>query len=282
MEREKNPFLTIVHELPGRLRMKISSSLEDPKQLEKSVKGHAGILSVAYTPVTRAILVRFDPGEVSREEIIIRVGLSVALAFGSQPIHILTESQTHEVSDSAVYSGFLLAIAIANRFVNRQYRSGSWLEWTVGLGTAWSVLDHGVSEVKERGNFDPEVLSVVYLLTSLLRGNFLPAAIFTWLTTFGRHLIHAPATGVELRPMEFADENAENPYYEVVINPVRPESEKRVLLRLVPSVIKYAMTGKTEAGQGSLIEEIRKVSQIHGEVLEGLGGLRSGIPLRIR
>ena len=30
------------------------------------------------------------------------------------------------------------------------------------------------------------------------------------------------------------------------------------------------------------IEEIRKVSQIHGEVLEGLGGLRSGIPLRIR
>jgi hypothetical protein len=282
MESEKTPFLTIVHELPGRLRMKVSSALEDPKHLEKSVKGHAGILSVAYTPVTRAILVRFDPEQVSREEIIIRVGLSVALAFGSHPIHILTEPQTREVSDSAFYSGFLLAIALANRFVNRQYKSGSWLEWTVGLGTAWSVLDHGVAEVKDRGNFDPEVLSVVYLLTSLLRGNFLPAAIFTWLTTFGRHLIHAPVTGVELRPMEFADQSAENPYYEVVINPVRLESEKRVLLHLIPTVIKYAMTGKSEAGHGSLIEEIRKVSQIHGEVLEGLGGLRSGIPLKIR
>lgn len=278
----KKPVLTIVHELPGRLRMRISDSLEDPKRLESSVKGHSGIFGVEYTPVTHSILVRFDPREVTREEIIIRVGLSLALAFGSIPIQILTEPQKHEMADSAFYSGFLLTVALINRVVNRSYTSGSWLEWTVGLGTAWSVLDHGMAEVKERGNFDPEVLSVVYLVTALLRGNFLPAAIFTWLTTFGRHLLHVSATGVELHPMEFADEHAENPFYEVVINPVSATSDKHMVLRLLPAVVKYATTGRGEGGQGNLIDEIRKVSELHGEVLEGLGGLRSGIPLKIR
>ena len=275
------PVLTIVHELPGRLRMKVLYPLEDPKRLETSVKGHVGILYVEYTPITRSILVRFDVREVTREEIIIRVGLSLALAYGS-PVQIFTEPEHHEMSDSAFYSAMLLVVALTNRVVSRAYKSGSWLEWTVGLGTAWSVLEHGVSEVKERGNFDPEVLSVVYLITALLKGNFLPAAIFTWLTTFGRHLIHGTTTGIEIRPMEFADEHAENPYYEVVITPVNPASEKRMLLNLLPSIVKYAATGRSEGGHGNLIDEIRNVSKLHGEVIEGLGGLRTGIPLKIR
>ncbi len=276
------PVLTIVHELPGRLRLRVSRPLDAPKRFEASVKGHDGILCVAYTPVTRSILVRFDCQKVTKEEMIIRVGLSLALAFGSMPIRIFAEPDRHELSDSAFYSGFLLVIALVNRVVNRQYKSGSWLEWIVGIGTAWSVLEHGVSEVKERGNFDPEVLSAVYLVTSLIKGNFLPAAIFTWLTTFGRHLVHMPAAGIELRPLEFADEKAENPYYEVVISPISPVSEKRMLLSLLPSLVKYAATGKGEGGRGNLLEDIRNVSELHGEMLEGLDGLRGGIPLKIR
>ena len=110
----------------------------------------------------------------------------------------------------------------------------------------------------------------------------MPAAIFTWFTTFGRHLLHVPSTGVELRPVEFIDEKAEKPSYEVSISPISPTSEKRMFLRLLPAVIKYATTGKSETVRGSLVDEIRKVSEIHGEVLEGLGGFRSGIPLKIQ
>ncbi|MBD3307929.1 hypothetical protein GF339_15970 [candidate division KSB3 bacterium] len=279
---QQKPVLTIVHELPGRLRMRVSEPLHDPQRLEQSVKGHSGILSVDYTAVTHSILVRFDPQEVTREEIVIRVGFSLVLALEAERIQILIGQQTREMSDSAFYSGVLLAIAVGNRFLNPYYRSGSWFEWVVTLGTAWSVLDHGMLEVRQRGNFDPEVLSVVYLVTALLRKNFLPAAIFTWLTTFGRHLLHVPATGIELQPMEFADETAENPFYEVVIHPISPMSDKQMWLSLLPSVVKYATTGRADEGPGSFIDEIRKVSQLHGEVLEGLGGLRSGIPLKIR
>ena len=275
-------MITIVHELSGRLRIKMSHPLKDSKHLEYTVKGHPGIFSVGYTPVTRSVLIQFNPQQVTREEIILRVGLSYSLEYDSTPVQVFSEQNTEEMSDSAFYSGFLLAVAFINRLVNRNYKSGSWLEWTMGLGTTWSVLEHGASEVKNRGNFDPEVLSVVYLLTALLRGNFLPAAIFTWLTTFGRHLIHKPAIGIELCPMEFTDKDAEIPSYEMAIHPVSKGSEKQMWLNLLPSIVKYAATGRGEGGQSNLIDEIQRVAKFHGEVIEGLGGFRTGIPVKIR
>ena len=151
-----------------------------------------------------------------------------------------------------------------------------------------AVVDHGWKEVRQRGNFDPEVLTVVYLVTSMLRGNSLPATLFTWATAFGRHLLKRPGVSMELRPMAVSQgaggPAAANgtPRYEVVVSPKPITPDHAKLLDLVPTALKYAM-GQGPGGQGGhLIDELRTVSKLHGEVLEGLGEFREGIPVRFK
>ena len=273
------PAVTIVHELPGRLRLRLSHPPRELDRMEASVGTHAGIRSVAYSPVTRSVLVQFDPQEVTREEIVVRVGLSLALDYGPAPVRILAQPEVREMSDSAFYSGLLLGTALVARLLPGEEKTRLLLDWGASLGTIGAVLQHGLIEVNRRGNFDPEVLSAVYLITALIRGNFLPAALFTWATTFGRHLLQGPAPGVELRPVQAARPDTEAPFYEVVVAPDHPEPDRMNLFRLLPTTLMRALGG---TGPGNLIEEIRQVAQLHGEVLEGLGELRRGIPLRIR
>ena len=278
----ERPVVTIVHELPGRVRMRLSCSPKEFRRMQASVKEHAGILSVEYSPVTRSVLVRFNPKEVTREEIVIRLGLVLSLDYGAVPVQVLSRPEVQEMSASTFYSGLLLVMALGGRLVRRETKSRMILDWLAGLGTTWAILDHGWTEVQRRGNFDPEGLSGVYLLTALVRGNFLPAALFTWFTTFGRHLVQLPSMGVELQPIEVANKkDDEHPYYEVVVSPVRAGSDRTKLFTLLPAMVKYVSTGGGGAARGNLMDEIRKVSQLHGKVLEGLGELRRGIPLRM-
>jgi hypothetical protein len=276
------PVVTIVHSLAGRVRFRLSHPVADAEALEDAVRQHAGIESVRYTPATRSLLVHHEPGQVAREEIAVRVGLALSLAHGTVPVRLLTEPEAHETSDLAFYSGFTLVAAMATRVLRIEAAAVRRLDWAAGLATAGAVLEHGWRELRRRGNFDPEVLSLVYLLTRLVRGNLLPAAIFTWATTFGRHLVRRPSSGVELRPVQTSSPGDGPPHYEVVVGPDASGSDKMDLFRLLPAVAKYALTGRAGQGGPRLLEEIRSVSRLHGEVLEGLGSLRRGIPLRIR
>ena len=52
-----------------------------------------------------------------------------------------------------------------------------------------AVVEHGYQELHVRGSFDPEVMSVFYLLNSLGKPNGLQASMLAWIVTFGRHLI---------------------------------------------------------------------------------------------
>jgi hypothetical protein len=146
------------------------------------------------------------------------------------------------------------------------------------------VASHGWNEIKRDGFFDPEVFSVVYLLIAMARsgGAALPAAVFTWLTTFARHLVQAPAAGVELKPTQLTngEGSEESLPSEVVISPVWPATGGTMALTLLSSALRYALTGGS--GTGALLQEINTVAKHHGEVLEGLGDLRQGIPVKVQ
>ena len=92
-------------------------------------------------------------------------------------------------------------------------------DWLAGLGTAWAVVDHAWTELRERRTFDPEVLSLAYLITGFVRGNFLTASVVTWLASFGRHLVATPPAGVQVRPMEVRGRTGGRSHYEVLIGP---------------------------------------------------------------
>jgi hypothetical protein len=151
-----------------------------------------------------------------------------------------------------------------------------------GLGTGWSIVDHGWREFRERGYFDPEVLAVAYLAAALVRGNILTASIVAWLTTFGRHLIEVPPTGAEVRPLQVDGTRGKSPRYELIVSPDTDAPERVRIVQALQGALKYAMTGGGAHGYRSLLEELRDVSRVHGEVLEGYGRQRDGIPIRFR
>jgi len=278
----QKPEVTILHEIPGRVRFGLSLPAKDVLRLEESISGHEGIESVSYTRVTSTVLVRFDPDLVKTEEIAIRLALSLSRDYGAVPVRLLSQPDVSEISQFGLYSGILLTAAFGVRLLNGQASRAVLWERAAGVGTALAVVEHGWSDIRRRGNLHPEVLSVVYLLVALLRGNSLAAAFFTWMTAFGRHLVGPQPSGVELRPIEMAGEESEAPEYEIAISPGHTTADRTKLLTLLPTVVMNALSGAPQFGRGNLFEDIRNVSNLHGEVLEGLGEFRHGIPVRFR
>jgi hypothetical protein len=278
---EEIPVVTVIHKLPGRIRLHLSVEPKDHQLMIASVKDHEGFESMTYTPVTRSVLINFDPKRVKREEILIRVALYMSLDQESHCAHIFSQLAKQEMSDSVFYSGISLLIALLLRLVRGPGTKVSWTEWIAGGSTAMAVLEHGWSEIKREGNFDPEVLSVVYLLIAILRKNFLPAAIFTWVSTFGRHLVDIPSKGVELRPVKKSGQHDEA-RYEVEVSTIKNADDKMIIFSAIPSILKYAFTGDSMMTGRNLLQKIQEVSELHGEVLDGIESFQDGIQLKFK
>lgn len=278
------PTVYVVHELPGRVRYRLSTPARDWADLAAQVLGHEGLEEVQTTPVSRSVLVRFDPDVVAREEIGFRLALAYSLDQGGGPVRLFTRKSAGEMTDSAFYSGVLLLVSLAARLSRQTSPTSQLLDTLAGVGTAGAVIAHGWQEAKRDGAVDPEVFSVVYLLIAMLRsgGAAVPAAAFTWLTTFARHLIQAPTAGVEIKPASICTENNSGLPSEVVVSPVVPASGATLALRLISSGLRYAVTGGAAGGTGALVQELTELTKHHGEVLEGLGDLRQGIPVRVQ
>ncbi|MGO9306111.1 MAG: hypothetical protein ACLP3R_20835 [Candidatus Korobacteraceae bacterium] len=280
MNHDQQLAVTIEHELPGRLRIRLSHALRQPERIRRLVTEHAGIGEVQYTAVTRSVLVRYDPQHISTEEIVIRIATGLSLEHDNAAIRVLTRPPTRELTDSAFYSGVAVLAALALRLTGRSAAASAALDRIAGLTTAGAALHHGWVDYRLRGNFDPEVLSVTYLLTALLGGNALPATIFTWISTFGRHLVRLPTPGVEVRPAQIGRDSTS--HFEVVVAPDRTPPDKMTFFGMIPTMLFHAITGRTPGQHASLIEDIRRVAQMHDQVLEGASGFQRGIPLRIR
>lgn len=282
MKSSVKPVVTVVHSLPGRVRVRFSCPPVAPDQLIASVREHEGMGDITYTPSTRSLLVSFDPHSITQEEITLRVAFQLALDQGGQPVRLLAAPERAVLHDSAVLSAIGLATALGMRGLKPSRGGPSRLDWGAGIATAWSVVDHAWRELRERGYFDPEVLSLAYLATALVRGNLLSASVVTWLTTFGRHLIEVAPTGVEVRPMEVPTPGDNGPRYELIVGPDTDAPERLRIVAGLQGALKYVMTGGGTHGFRSLWEELHHVSRIHGEVLEGYGRMREGIPIRFR
>ena len=284
MMHSTKPVVTVVHTLPGRVRLRLSRPLADPEAALAFLREHAGMGAIHYTPRTGSLLVRFDPHTVTAEEITLRAAFRFALDQGGRPVRLLAAPEQAVLQNSAVLAGLALAAALVLRWLNPRGKDSAGARWLAGLATAWSVAEHGWREFRVRGYFDPEVLALAYLAASLVRGNVLRASAVTWLATFGRHLAETPATGAEVQALPIPGPPEEDPRYELVVGPDvdAPDRMRLGMVGMFNSALKYAMTGGGAHGLRSLWDELHDVSRMHGEVLEGYGRHREGIPIRFR
>jgi hypothetical protein len=281
--------VTVIHSLPGRVRTRLSVAPPDAPRMLAAVREHPGMESISFSPITRSILARFNPHEVSQEEIVLRIAFHLSLDCRLTPVRLLAEpDERPALGTSAAISAAALALSLAMHGLKTlngsplRFMGGSptrW-DWLAGLGTAWAVVDHAWKELRERGTFDPEVLSLAYLVTAFVRGNLLTASVVTWLASFGRHLVAAPAAGVQVRPVEVRGRGNGQSRYEVMIGPDVDAPERARILSALQGLLKYAITGGGAHPFRTLLEDLRDVSKVHGEVLEGFGRMPQGIPIR--
>ena len=255
--------------------MRVRPLPSDAKKLIDGIYGHAGIESVTLTPVTGSLLVSFEAREVTAEEIVLRAATALSLQNNLPPVLILTTPRQKSITTASIYAAATLGAAFLARPLGLKSTASNILELIAALSTAGAVVEHGWREYAEKGYFDPELVSLLYLVNAFIRGSVLPAALFTWITSFGRHLFDPLPHGVTVRPIPSEDDSGQQSYKIVVsqekdsVNPLR-------LLTMIPSFLKYAFG--VDHG-GGLLEGFRTVSALHDEIIQGLGNSRDGIPI---
>ena len=275
--------ITVVHTLPGRLRLLLSHPPRRPQQTERIVMGHAGIKSAVYSKHTTNLLVRYDAEEIALEEIILRTALCLSADYQLQPITIKTSSARTSLSALSLFSGLSLLVAHTLSLLTGKNKSPTALRVICGLGTTAAVSEHIYLDLKERGLFHPEVLSIGYLLSSFIRGNVLKGATTAWMMTFARHLLEPPnkVLRLEARAMEPACDSQQCEYEAKISRELTTRKGAMAMLSQLPHLLLGMYTDMQLTAEDRIFKEIQKLSQDHNDVLEGLEQLQHGIRLRV-
>ena len=176
--------LTVLSAMPGRLRL----------QLEKPIEGEAiflsipGLQSCRYNPRIQTMLCCYDKAVISESDLLVRIG---ALYARLQQTAVLHVKHSEEEGFSMAPSGYLALFFIG--LDGALSLTGSALtqftRWLSTGATLAAVVEHGYQELHVRGSFDPEGMSVVYLINSVGKPGAVRASLLAWIITFGRHLI---------------------------------------------------------------------------------------------
>lgn len=211
-----NPTIVIAHKIKGRIRIKLSHPLRNGEELMKNLVKKDEIYKANYTDITKSILIEYNPYRISEDEVIIRVIALYSKSYDMIPIRLIYESKKKNLPPMACYSLAMLGIGGISKYITMNQRISDFINWAVVGTTIGAIGEHAYNEINERGYFDPEVVSVMYLINSVTKGEFLLPSAVTWLTTFGRHLIELSYSGLMISVREFKNRDG-NKYFDVSV-----------------------------------------------------------------
>lgn len=271
--------VSIVHRIPGRIRMRLKRPPRSQNEFIYNIKRHDGIVLVDYTPITKSLLVYYNPSVVSSAEIIVRVGIALSLEYENAKVDLERVEKGQPLTGLDYYAAASLFGALISRGFSLGASSIKMLEYNAGLSTLAAVLSHAWAEVKKEGIYDPEVISVVYLVNSMLKGNFIGASIITWIATFGRHLIAPIEEHCVLEATEFFGEE-NKPYVDVMVRQCNLNQVDANPFKIM--VIGFGkMIGLNHKNKMTVFEQIHQMSRKHGNVLEGVGKITTPVYMRL-
>ena len=163
MRNEKGALhLEVLSAMPGRIRFQ----LEKPIKSDVPFLGIKGVTRCRYNPRIGTLLCEYDQLTATEEQLLVKIGAVYAGLVGTALLHI---KHSEEEGFSMAPSGYLALCCIAldgslTLMGSTLTRFSRWL--SVGATLA-AVAEHGYQELHARGSFDPEVMSVVYLINSI-------------------------------------------------------------------------------------------------------------------
>ncbi len=276
---KNKPTVTIVHSIPGRFRVRVSRPFKkNPDYVKSTLLKHPGMKSLEYTQQTGSMLVYFDHEVVVREEIVLRIAFELGMEYGAVPVRLCAAIPHPPLSRLTRSSGVLVAASLFTHLTGTSLTIQKYSESLAGGGTALAVAQHGWQELRERGYFDPEVLTLIYLISSFVKGSNLTVSIITWLTTFGRHLIEAPTGIVEVRPIPLPSQDEETPLYGIMIAPDTDMASSTNTINRISNFLRHVVHGR----RTDFMDGLRDVARLHDRMLEGFDRKKRGIPVMVK
>lgn len=196
----KKLTMTILHSLPNRVRLKLSSPIKKLDSFKRNVSYGTEYMELSYSPVTKTVLVTFDPEIILLQEVIYKVITAFSIENGMIPVRLLDGVKVKTLGNWSLYSGTAIAMSWLHSLINK---SGTELQnimnwFSLGM-TSGAILEHAYSETKRKGVFDLEILPALYLTKSFLNTPNLSIVAMIWLTTFGRHLVVTSNSAKEVK-----------------------------------------------------------------------------------
>lgn len=278
MER---PVVSILHNIPGRIRVCISWPPKNIERFEKGILLHKGIESVKYNPITKSLLIYYNPTLVSQMELVIRVAISLSLDYNLIKVSICNNSSMKGLHTWDCYSGISLLAAWYAKIMGGSLQVQNGLNWNASVSTIAAILKHAYLEVKNNGMYDLEVLSIIYLINATLKGNLLVGATITWLATFTRHLLEYQDDGIVLTAFKVCEEESNFTYYDVAIRQENDSDALKKAIQIISNSLNKLVGTYSNSKEIALKNQIKMVSKDHGNILEGIRNINDRIYLRL-
>lgn len=227
-----NPTIIIVHNIKNRLRIKISHPLRNKKFVIDEILRRDGIDEVTYNEITKSILFKYSDYKISNEELIMRFIAVYSKDFDLMPIRFVYDSSTKKIPPMAYYSLATIIFGGISKYLTVGTEVGDFLNWAAVGTTVGAIGEHAYNEINERGYFDPEVVSVMYLVNSVSKGNFIMPSAITWFTTFGRHILDISNSRLMVNVREIKNHNTNESYYDVTVAPDVDKTKRSNTLRM--------------------------------------------------
>ncbi|WP_207649725.1 hypothetical protein [Desulfosporosinus hippei] len=250
-------------------------------KLEKEVLGHAGIHCVKFSPITRSVLIYYNPIEIELSEIIIRIGTALSIEYNMCSVYVENKKKYVGVNVIDNYAlGALIAAWLGRSGLLPFNNITNLLEWNAGVSTLAAVVNHGISEVKFSGSPDPEVVTAVYLLNSILKKEFLVSSTITWISTFVRHLTGEEFDRISIQAFQAYSQEENRTYYDVAVKSEENLYHKSII-KIFGNLMRKYVGFRGSMKEPSLLNQMKRVSNKHGDALEGLKSKNDIIFLRL-
>ncbi len=210
------PTLTILHSLPGRVRIHFSIPPNNFRTLRQQLLQDDRLREMTWSSVSQTSVIHYSHKDIELLHILKMITLFLADEYQRQPIYV-QPNEAYRFSPLTLLSAATIVSAAVIRYSAVNHQVSRLLSLAAVGATAASVIEHAYIEIKRTGSFDPDALSIVYLVNSARKGEYIQGSFFSWLVSFSRHLIQFPYfEGLKLTIIDGFDEVKKQRYLDVV------------------------------------------------------------------
>jgi hypothetical protein len=131
--------LRIIHNIPGRLRLRLPVAAETDG-LTEAIEAKSGVTDCRWSPRTRSLLVRYEPARVSAAELAASVAQHVGLAIPPVTVERRESLATRAQAVSSLATGVKAAVVEIDERVQRATRGVVGLSGLLAASlTAWAL-----------------------------------------------------------------------------------------------------------------------------------------------